>query len=404
MKFSQLLAAILFLGCITPAFGLSLEEAVRMVWTKAPQLKAQRKEWDLAERDRWRRLLPNEPQLLFTNSDDHTGVGLGLSETFAFPGKSIAFTRLDAARARAQRAEWFAKRYELARLAADAYLDAAVARASVEIQRRNGTDLEALADTLRARYEAGQATQAETISADLQLRQLKADLITQSDHVIVADRRLKRLLELPPDADPALELQDDLPSSLAGELTGHGADLLRAEAALDVARAGRAISLWTQLPDLSVSAQRNRYYYLPGSPSGAERTWTYGASVTVPLLFPLWEGAEAARAKSQSVIDEAAARLSALAADSDADDAARQYARTRARLSEIRAKDLPLAEALMESTLAAYKSAKLGFAELVLARKTLSDMRAQEVQLRGAAVSARLRCLDRCAAAPETKP
>ena len=54
MKFSQLLAAILFLGCITPAFGLSLEEAVRMVWTKAPQLKAQRKEWDLAERDRWR--------------------------------------------------------------------------------------------------------------------------------------------------------------------------------------------------------------------------------------------------------------------------------------------------------------------------------------------------------------
>ena len=35
----------------------------------------------------------------------------------------------------------------------------------------------------------------------------------------------------------------------------------------------------------------------------------------------------------------------------------------------------------MESTLSSYKSGRLGFAELVLARKTLSDVRAQEVEL-----------------------
>jgi hypothetical protein len=56
-----------------------------------------------------------------------------------------------------------------------------------------------------------------------------------------------------------------------------------------------------------------------------------------------------------------------------------------------------MAEALMQSTLSSYKTGQLGFAELVLARKTLSDLRIQEVQMRGSVLLARLRCLDRCA-------
>lgn len=384
------------------AAPLTLEQAVRTLWTRSPQLEAQREQWTLAGRDRWRRFAPNEPQLLFTNADDHTLAAWGLGETFAFPGKSLALARLDSARARAQKAELDAKRYELARLAAETYLDHAAARATVEIQRRNVTDLEALKETLRTRYEAGLATQAEAIGADLQLRQLKADLAAQADHAVVAERRLKRLLELPETPVEDVALPDDIPSALAAELAGPTPDLLRARAARDAARAGRTVAVWSQLPDLSISAQRNRYYYLAGSPNGKERTWTYSAAITLPVLFPLWERAEGARARSQAVLDESAARLSEMAADADAQDAAREYARSRARLSEVRANDLPLAEALMESTLVSYKSGKLGFAELVLARKTLADLRVQEIQLRRSVVSARLRCLDRCAAQEPT--
>ncbi len=396
---------VLLFGGTASAFALSLEEAVRAMWAKSPQLEAQREQSRLAERDRWRRFMPNEPQLLYTNADDRANVGWGVGETFAFPGKSLALAGLDSARARAERAELHAKRYELARLAAQTYLDAASARAAVGIQRRNAEDSESLAQTLKARYQAGQAAQAETIAADLQLRQLKADLEAQADHAAASERRLAQLLELPAGSDLTLELPDDLPPALAGELSGPTPDRLRAESAQDLAGAQRRTALWSQLPDFSVNAVRNHYLYPDSSsPNGKGATWTFGAVVTLPLLFPLWEGAEASRAKSQAVIDGSAARLSALAAESDANEAAREYARSRARLAQIRGQDLSLAEALMESTLSSYKTGKLGFAELVLARKTLSDIRAQEVQLRGTIIAARLRCLDRCVAAQETKP
>lgn len=398
-------SAFLWVKVASPASALTIEDAVQRMWAKSPQIDAQRLQWDLSERDRWRRFLPNEPQLLYSNADDRTNVAWGVAETFAFPGKSLASARLDTARAHAQKAEWAAKRYELARLAAQVYLDAASARAAVEIQRHNADDYEALGKTLKARYQSGQATQAETIGVDLQLRQLKADLDAQTDHAAVAERRLKSLLELPPEVETTLELPDDLPSSLAKELTGPTADLLRAEGANEVAKAQRRLALWSQLPDLSVSALRNRYYYPEsGSPNGKGATWTLGAAVTLPVFFPFWEGAEASRARSQAVIDSSAARLSALAAKSDIEDAAKEYARSQERLKQVRSQDLPLAEALMESTLSSYKAGKLGFAELVLARKTLSDIRAQEVQLRSAVIAARLRCLDRCGATQENKP
>jgi ribosomal protein L20 len=64
--------------------------------------------------------------------------------------------------------------------------------------------------------------------------------------------------------------------------------------------------------------------------------------------------------------------------------------------SEIREKDIPLATALVESTYSAYKAGKLGFAELVLSRKTLSDLRLQDIQLRSAIVQNHLKCLNQC--------
>ena len=113
----------------------------------------------------------------------------------------------------------------------------------------------------------------------------------------------------------------------------------------------------------------------------------------VPVLYPFSEKKELERQHAQADLDRAVAESQRLAAERDRDDAFREYVRSKSRLEELRSKDLPYAEALMESTFSAYKSGKLGIAELVLARKTLMDLRAQDIQLRGEIISAHLRCL-----------
>ena len=119
-------------------------------------------------------------------------------------------------------------------------------------------------------------------------------------------------------------------------------------------------------------------------------------SITLPLLLPFYATVEAKRAKSQAVIDENVAQIQAASANADQRDGAREYRRSKARLLELRRKDLALGEALVESTYSAYRSGKLGYAELVLSRKTLNDLRLQDIQLRVSIINAHLRCLNQC--------
>ena len=273
-----------------------------------------------------------------------------------------------------------------------AYLDGAGALATVEQQKKNITDLETLAASLRARYEAGLAAQAEVIGSDLQLRQQRADLAAAEDQAKVAMAKLKKLLNLSSDPEP-LELPDDLDPAILNRMNRQTADESRAASAAALAESTRRLSWWAQAPDLSLSAQRNYYAYQPGSPSGRVNTYNYNIGITAPLFFPFYEWTEAKRQREQSRLDEQNARLQLVSAESDREQAEREYARSRARLKEIRDKDLPLAQALMDSTFSAYRSGKLGYAELTLARKTLNDLRAQDIQLRSSIISAHLRCL-----------
>jgi outer membrane protein TolC len=379
-----------------PAAALSLTEAIQTAWQTAPvfhdQLQAERQLYAVTSVERSQRLLPNEPQLFYGNTDDRTSVFYGITETVGFPGKALAYRNQDRLKQDGQRAEMNAKRYEITQAVVQAYLECAVALATVDQQKRNIQDAETLASSLRARYEAGLAAQAEVIGSDLQIRQQRADLEAAEDAAKTSSSKLKKLLNAQSDFT-ALELPDDLEESIITQLGPGTADELRAQSAEELAQSNRQLSWWTQAPDLSLSAQRNHYDYLPGSPSGREYTYNYEVGITVPLFFPFYEWTAARRQANQSKLDEETARLQLFSAQSDREDAQRMYDRSRARLKEIRQKDLPLAEALMESTFSAYRAGKLGYAELTLARKTLNDLRAQDIQLRGAIISAHLRCL-----------
>jgi len=388
---------VLVLGLLTrQVSAMSLTDAIERAWQSAPlfheQLEADRNLYEVSKMERRQRFLPNEPQVFYGNTDDRTDIIFGINETIGFPGKALAFTRQDRIKEDNARAEWNAKRYEVTQTVSQAYLDTAVALATVEQQKRNILDAETLAGSLKARYEAGLAAQAEVIGSDLQIRQQRADLSAAENQAKVSLAKLQRLLHLSSDPTP-LVLPDDLDSEVLRQLGEYTADEDRALGATALAQSTRKLALWAQAPDLSLSVQRNYYDYLPGSPSGKVIAYNYMVGITAPILFPFYEWTAARRQREQARLDEETARMQLAAAESDRDLARQEYDRARARLKEIRETDLPLAEALMESTFSAYRTGKLGYAELTLARKTLNDLRAQDIQLRSSIISAHLRCL-----------
>ena len=43
----------------------------------------------------WQHFLPNEPQIFYGNTDDNTAEVYGVTETMAFPGKTLAYIKQD---------------------------------------------------------------------------------------------------------------------------------------------------------------------------------------------------------------------------------------------------------------------------------------------------------------------
>ena len=380
---------------------VKLESSIEKVWEYSPSVQATQELADLAEGDRLRRFIFNEPQFQYSDTDDHSAHSYGVSLTTSFPGKTLALTQVDRARARALKAELRAKKYDLAKLTAQAYLDCASAKESAKLQKITALDLETLFNSLRSAYENGHSSQAEKIGAELQSRQAKLDLLTAEDKEISLCKKLNAFLhsarvdeyDLTKDET---KLPEDWDPKIIAALGTETADEGRAIAGVDTANAAKAIAWWMQLPDLTLAYSRNHYLYQPASPSGKEWANSFSLSITVPILFPFHEAVEASRSAAQAVLDRNSSEISLANAAADRLDGALEYRRSNSRLSELRAHDLPLAEALVESTYSAYRSGKLGYAELILSRKTLNDIRNQDIQLRVSILNAHLKCLTNC--------
>ena len=386
-----------FSGIWTGVQAATLTDAIRQSWNASPQIRGQETQASLASGDRWRRFIFNEPQFNLANTDDSTALSYGLSLSVGLPGQAIALSKIDSAKEFQQNSELIGKKQDLAKAIAQTYLDCAGNQALARIQDENIRDLSTIQNSLKFLYESGHSSQSDTIQAELQLRQAASDFLSLQDRAHVACRKMDDIMIASGVQEkPELELPDDIDSTLLADLGSSSGDVRRAESAGRLALANLDTAGWSQLPDLTLNAQRNHYLYLPGSPSGKDWANSYAVLVTLPLLFPFHETVEASRIRSQARIDEATASLQLASARADEDDGAREYRRSKARLAELRHKDLSLAEALRESVLSAYRSGKVGFADLVLARKTYSDLKAQEITLRSSVINAHLRCLNQC--------
>ena len=380
---------------------MNLDEAVVQAVQGSEYVRAQSDFAQLARGDRWRRFIFREPQLSYASIDTHNQDSWTLSLATPFPGKSFAYMEADRIKAQAETTEVFSKRQDVAKQVAESYLDCASSRALMEIQRTAMRDLETVERSLSAMYESGHASQAERIGAELQTRQTRAEADALQDKAETSCRKWRRIMgfedqNLLPDGMP-----EDLKSETLRILGGKSAAEARGESAVQLALSADRLRWWTQAPDLNWSYSQNHYFSIPGSPTGLENTTSYGVGMTVPIFFFFAESIEAQRARAQARLDKHTAEVAWLDASADRELAAKDFRRSKKRVAELRAKDLALAEALVQSTLAAYKIGKLGFAELMMSRKTLADLRSQEIQLQSSMVLARFKCLEVCEIQPE---
>jgi hypothetical protein len=232
------------------------------------------------------------------------------------------------------------------------------------------------------------------LSLELETRQVRRDLLESKDQREVGCKKFGNMIHNADKEIPSLSLPDDLDNIILGEMGSTNADELRANATIDYASATYSVAGWSQMPDLVLSYGRKS---LPGSAGAGSQSYNvYGISLTLPLFYPFHESVESRRTKSQAILDRSTAELEKVQIDADRLEAAKAFIRNKNILRDIRSKDLPTGQALLESSYSAYRAGQLGYAEMALSRKTLTDLRLKDVELRSLILNARLKCLDVC--------
>ncbi|MBX7231829.1 MAG: TolC family protein [Bdellovibrionales bacterium] len=379
----------------------TLDQVIQSELLHSNIIRAQENQARLAEGDRWRHFLMKEPNLQFSSSDSHNEVSYGVGGSFAFPGKTFAYMGWDRFKAQAEKNEILAKKMDLAKIITAYYLDCASQTLLVDLQKNAVSDLETLHKSLTVMYVSGHASQAERISTELQVRQSQAELRSTEDRAQAFCKQWERFHQENFPADPfENKLKDGIPEDLSEEtialLGNKTADESRAQTQYEQAQMTDQLRWWTIAPDINWSFSRNHYMSLAGSPTGELWTSSFSVSVTLPIFFPFQEAVDVRRIHAQATMDQHSAEIQKRMAQHDKREASLEFQRNKLRLKELHDKDLNLAEALAVSTFSAYKIGKLGFAELMMARKTLTELKTQEIQLKVATIQARLRCLTQC--------
>lgn len=379
-----------------------LDKIICTAWKNDPMISAQEARITAAQRDRIGRFLPNNPQILWSAADNSSWHTYGASLTVGMPGKAFALSSLDKAQLLAEERELGAKRNEIAGFILDIYDDCAAGEELEEVLEEAVEELGVLAETLDARYQMGQSTQGERIAMQLQVRQARIEQNALRDRTKVACDKLAQYMDklpagiIQPNQKPVLP--DDFSDEVLQQMGQMGQNVLRFENDLRLAQV-KADTAWWQnaAPDFNLGVYRNFYDRVVASPIVPnQNTWTYTVSVTLPLLYPFTSGNDVRRARAEATIAESRARKNLDRAQMEFANARASYQRATEVLKKLRTHDMPLAEVMVDSTFASYKGGKLGFAELLLAKRTWLDLKREDVQLRQTILGARLVCLNNC--------
>lgn len=381
------------------AFASDLDQLILKSWESDPFLEAQKSKIQAAEIDQIARFLPNSPTLSFADADNHSWRTYGVTLPFGFPGKAFAYSRLDRQRVQVENKEMLAKKIELARFVYGLYADCMSKKELVAVLSLAVKELGILKEAITARYEMGQSTQAERIGIELQYRQADIENMTLREQKKVACSKFSDFVS---DKKFTLSLEEeklptDLSADVLNELGTDSLEFIRSTNEKVLSHTTADLAAWSIAPDISLSYYRNYYNRVVASPIiPVQWTNTFMISVNIPILYPFYERSEYHKLRAENIIAAERARMRGIEAQKESDNAVDTYQRNRKIFKKLLDHDLPMAEAMVDATLAAYRQGKLGFSELVLARRTWLDLKKEEVQLKQSILNARLICLKSC--------
>lgn len=382
------------------AHASSLEEIIFSSWSNDPLVSSQELKIKAAELDKFARFLPNNPTVSFTDSDNHSWRTYGVSLVVGIPGKAFALHKVDNEILRAETSEMSAKKIELANFIMTHYGSCASNKELIGILSTATKELAILKDAITARYEMGQSTQAERIGIELQYRQANIEYLALKDQAKVACDKLQAIVaekKLPETVLADTSLPEDLSESLLSQLGNKSLDLIRSENDSRVSLAQADTAFWKIAPEFTFSYYRNYYNNVVASPIiPVQWTNTFMVSMNIPLLFPFYERSELIREQAENRIASQRAAMRIIAGEKSIQDASHQFLRSKKIFKKLLEHDLPMAETMVDSTLAAYKQGKLGFSELILAKRTWLDLKKEEVNLKLTMLNARFVCLSSC--------
>jgi cobalt-zinc-cadmium efflux system outer membrane protein len=362
---------------------LSLDQAITWARAQSPRLAASRGE-ALASRGRARQLgaWPN-PELEFEAEDipaDGAGLSgavrrLGVSQTFAFPGKRGPAHR--AGLSAAEAAEWraAASEAELVRSVTSAFHRTRIALLKASLTRELAEVAAALADAADTRVESGAAPDQERLRAEIVRDRAALDVGRTRREYEDARRSLARLIgrDVQDVGDLAWGGADSLatPRGVSsdpgdGDIEWHPLAreaLARREASEHaLVRAGRE-----PLPDLTLA--------LAGGRDGRNDEEFFDFRISFPI--PLFDRSAGLRSEARALVTvaEAEERETRLLLRESLVNARSRMIEARSQIDAYRTSVLPRAEEALRLVRTGYDAGKFGFLELLDTQRTLFESR-----------------------------
>jgi cobalt-zinc-cadmium efflux system outer membrane protein len=316
---------MLLMAMLQPApdtVGVSAAEALVRAVERSPQAEAVRLEAESAalqaeQAEAWGNPMLSVSVENLGSSEEFTGIpgarGLEgqalLSTTVGLGGDRGSRIRYARAMAAAARAEATMAQADRALAAAQVISAAVRDRALVETAREELATLDRLAEALALQEAEGRASLGDAARADLARVQAATRLARQQVAEAASNEALARILGLEPGTIVSVQVEPCVPAGAAvqeGDSVPLVPDLLRAEARLEVARAGIDQALAGRVPDLQPQVGLRR--------TGGNSGLYIGLSAALPIFDYGNRGVDAARASEAAadrLQDNALRRLEA---------------------------------------------------------------------------------------------
>jgi len=300
-----------------------------------------------------------------------------LTQGFPLSGK-LGFRReLADAEASAARAEATAARRDVEAEVARAYFDLYRAQRTAEIDAALRPMLQALRQAAAARLATGKGEQAEVLKAEAGQLELEEDVAVAGQEEGMARARLGALLDRAPDFPGTTvppRILPELPplEALRTRALEHRSEVKVAQAMAQGAAAQLKLAEAERVPDLGTLFGYMYAFNQPG-----ERNFIFaGLEINLPWLW----GRTEARVSSARALGEAASAARTGAAARIGGEVADALARVRAqeRVAELHHRLIPILQAALDSSRAAYAS---GRGDFLLVLDTVRELRRHQLEL-----------------------